>query len=74
MTEEEVEDMHFELEDDLDGDESTLEDVSNGCHVKLKGILPTLLLQVSCSWSMYEITQMKMIQNKVVKLIVMDHN
>jgi hypothetical protein len=69
-----VEDMHFELEDALDGDESTLEDASNGYHVKLKGILPTLLLQVSCSWSMHEITQMKMIQNKVVKMIVTDHN
>jgi hypothetical protein len=29
--------MHFELEDALDGDESTLEDASNGYHVKLKG-------------------------------------
>jgi hypothetical protein len=66
--------MHFELEDDLDGDESTLEDVSNGYQAKLKGILPTLLLQVSCSWSMHEVTQMKLIQNKVVKMIVMDHN
>ncbi len=44
MIEEEVEDMHFELEDVLDGDESTLKDASNGYHVKLKGILPTLLL------------------------------
>lgn len=68
--------MHFELEDDLDGDhdESTLKDVSNGYQAKLKGILPTLLLQVSCSWSMHEVTQMKLIQNKAVKMIVMDHN
>jgi hypothetical protein len=69
-----VEDIHSELEDDSDGDESTLEDVSNGYQAKLKGILLTFLLQVSCSWSMHEITQMKPIQNKVVKMKVMDHN
>jgi hypothetical protein len=66
--------MHSELEDDSDGDESTLKDVSNGYQAKLKGLLLTFLLQVSCSWSMHEVTQMKPIQNKVVKMIVMDHN
>jgi hypothetical protein len=66
--------MHFELKDDSDGDESTLEDVSNGYQAKLKGILLTFLLQVSCSWSMHEVTQMKLIQNKIVKMIVMDRN
>jgi hypothetical protein len=50
--------MDSELEDALDGDESALEDASNGYQAKLEGILPTLLLQVSCSWSMYEKTQM----------------
>lgn len=66
--------MHFDLEDDLDGDESTLEDVSNGYQAKLKSILPTFLLQVSCSWSMHEVTQMKLIQNKILNMIIMDHN
>jgi hypothetical protein len=53
--------MHSELEDVLDGDESTLKDASNGYQAKLKGILPTFLLHVSCSWPMHEVTQMKLI-------------
>jgi len=69
--EEKIKDTDFEH-----GDQSSskLND-SAGYQSELEGVTPpTCLLQVSCSWFMHEMAQIWLIQNGVMKMIVMDHN
>jgi hypothetical protein len=74
--EEKIKDTDFEREDVLDSDQSSskLND-SAGYQSELEGVTPpTCLLQVSGSWFMHEMAQLWLIQNGVMKMIIIDHN